>query len=122
TEHHQFMLRLLWKQLAQEEELIAELDARINDQVRPLREQVERLDAVPGVDRRVAVTVLAEVGADMKPFPSDGNLASWAGMCPGNDVSAAPLPAHTAPPLLTASEGATAGKGMDYSERYERYE
>jgi transposase len=88
TEHHQFMLRLLWTQLTQEEDLIAELDARIEKETRHFPAQMERLDAVPGVDRRVAEVVLAEVGADMKPFPSHEHLASWAGMCPGNEESA----------------------------------
>src|SRR5439155_13970486 len=88
TEHHRFMLRLLWKQLAEQEELIAELDARIEAQTRPFADEIERLDAVPGVDRRVAEVVLAEVGADMNPFPSHRHLASWAGMCPGNEESA----------------------------------
>jgi transposase len=47
-----------------------------------------RLDAIPGVDHRVAEVLLAEVGADLKPFPSDEHLSSWAGMCPGNEESA----------------------------------
>jgi len=88
TEHHHFLLQLLWKQLAQQEELLGELDTRIAEQTRPFAEQIERLDAVPGVDRRVAEVWLAEVGADMSPFPTDQNLASWAGMCPGNEESA----------------------------------
>lgn len=88
TEHHRFMLQLLWKQLAQQEELLAELDTRIKERTRPFAEPIERLDAVPGVDRRVAEVWLAEVGADMRPFPTDQNLASWAGMCPGNEDSA----------------------------------
>lgn len=88
TEHHRFMLALLWKQLAQQEELIVELDRRIEEQTRPFAGEIERLDAVPGADRRVAEIVLAEVGADMKPFPSHQHLASWAGMCPGNEESA----------------------------------
>ncbi len=88
TEHHRFMLRLLWKQLAQQEGLIAELDSKIEEQTRPFGDEIERLDAVPGVDRRVAQVVLAEVGAEMKPFPTHQHLASWAGMCPGNEESA----------------------------------
>jgi len=88
TEHHRFMLQLLWKQLAQQEELLAELDTRIREHTRPFAEQIERLDAVPGVDRRVIEVWLAEVGADMRPFATDQNLASWAGMCPGNEDSA----------------------------------
>ena len=88
TEYHRFMLKLLWKQLAQQEELIAELDRKIEEQTRPFEAEIDRLDAVPGVDRRVAEVVLAEVGPDMKAFPTHENLASWAGMCPGNEESA----------------------------------
>jgi transposase len=88
TEHHRFMLQLLWKQLAQQEELIAALDSRIEEQTRPFAAEIERLDGVPGVDRRAAEVVLAEVGVDMKPFASHQHLASWAGMCPGNEESA----------------------------------
>jgi len=88
TEHHRFMLRLLWKQLTQEEDLIAELDSKIEEQTRPFGDEIERLDAVPGVDRRVAQVVLAEVGGNMQPFPTHQHLASWAGMCPGNEESA----------------------------------
>jgi transposase len=46
------------------------------------------MDPVPGIDRRTAEVVLAEVGANVDPFPSDQDLASWAGMCPGNEESA----------------------------------
>jgi len=66
---------------------MAELDAKVEEQTRPFAAEIERLDTVPGVDRRVIEVMLAEVGADMKPVPSDGDLASWAGMCPGNDFS-----------------------------------
>ena len=88
TEHHRFLLRLLWKELAQQEELIAELDRKIEEHTRPFADEIERLDAVPGVDRRVAEVVLAEVGSDVKPFPTHSHVASWAGMCPGNEESA----------------------------------
>jgi transposase len=88
TEHHRFLLRLLWKELAQQEELIAELDTKIEEQTRPFANEIERLDAVPGVDRRVAEVVLAEVGSDVKPFPTHHHVASWAGVCPGNEESA----------------------------------
>jgi len=88
TEHHRFFLKLLWKQLAQQEALLAELNAKIEELTRPFAAEIERLDAVPGTDRRVAEAVLAEVGADLKAFPSPQQLASWAGMCPGNEESA----------------------------------
>src|SRR5262249_9097657 len=46
------------------------------------------LDTIPGVSRRVAEVLLAEVGHDLRRFPSAAHLASWAGMCPGNHESA----------------------------------
>src|SRR5207244_501293 len=74
--------------LAEQEELIAELDARIEERTRPFADEIERLDALPGVDRRVAEVVLAEVGTDMSRFPTHQHVACWAGMCPGNEESA----------------------------------
>src|SRR5215475_9915610 len=88
TDHHRFLLKMLWKELAQQEELLAELDAKIEEHTRPFAAEIVRLDAIPGVDHRVAEVLLAEVGAEMKPFPSDEHLSSWAGMCPGNEESA----------------------------------
>jgi len=88
TDHHRFLLRLLWKQLGEEEELIAKLESRIKEQTVPFAQEIEHLDGVPGVDRRVAEVVLAEVGADVEPFPTDQSLSKWAGMCPGNEQSA----------------------------------
>lgn len=55
---------------------------------RTLEPALERLTTIPGVGRRTAETLLAEVGADMTRFPSAHHLASWAGMCPGNSESA----------------------------------
>ncbi len=46
-----------------------------------------QLDTITGVGERSAQTILAEIGADMSVFPSEGHLASWAGMCPGNNES-----------------------------------
>jgi transposase len=88
TDHHRFLLKLLWKELAQQEEVIAELEAKIEEHTRPFAAEIDCLAAIPGVDRRVAQVLLAEVGADMKSFSNDRHLSSWAGMCPGNEESA----------------------------------
>jgi transposase len=49
---------------------------------------VDRLKTIPGVDQRIAEGLIAEIGPDMGRFPTSGHLASWAGMCPGNNQSA----------------------------------
>jgi Chromosome segregation ATPases len=88
TEHHRWMLRLLMDQLSSNEALLARLDERIAQCTRPLEPVLERLDEIPGIDVRVAQVLLAEIGPEMTPFPSDAHLASWAGICPGNNESA----------------------------------
>ena len=67
---------------------ITDLDARIAELERPFADAVERLDGIPGVGRRVAETVIAEVGGTVDRFPSARHLAAWAGLCPGNHESA----------------------------------
>jgi transposase len=51
-------------------------------------EAVKLLDSIPGVGETVAQVMIAEMGVDMSRFVSDKHLASWAGMCPGNNESA----------------------------------
>jgi transposase len=67
---------------------IERVGAEIAERLRPHDAAIARLDGITGVGRRVAEGLLAEVGADLSRFPSAGHLASWAGMCPGNDESA----------------------------------
>lgn len=63
---------------------IAALEARIAALEHPFVAAVDRLDAIPGVGRRGAETVLAEVGAPGDRLPAAQHLASWAGLCPGH--------------------------------------
>lgn len=87
TEHHRFLLRMHLDHVTHLEELIGRL-ARIEEALAPFAEAQERLQTIPGVSQRVAETVLAEFGPRMEQFPSACHLASWAGMCPGNNESA----------------------------------
>jgi transposase len=88
TDHHRFLLRMHLDQVAHLEELIGRLGARVEEALAPLAAAAERLQTIPGISQRVAETVLAEIGPDMAQFPSAGHLASWAGMCSGNNESA----------------------------------
>jgi transposase len=70
------------------DEAIDELSAAIEQQLGPFAPAVELLCTIPGVGRRAAEVIIAETGGDMTAFPSAKHLASWEGMCPGNDESA----------------------------------
>src|SRR6266508_3637465 len=70
------------------DEAISNLSAEIEEVVAPFTEKVELLRTIPGVYDRTAESLLAEIGTDMSRFPTHRHLASWAGMCPGNDESA----------------------------------
>lgn len=88
TEHHRFMLGTLLEQWEYLESLVKRLDGRIEDVMRPFDESVELLKGIPGVEQRTAENLIAEIGNNMNQFPSAEHLASWAGMCPGNNESA----------------------------------
>jgi transposase len=67
---------------------IEALGVRIDELLDPYEAAVRLLVTIPGVSYRTAQVILAEIGADMSRFPTAGHLASWAGMCPGNNESA----------------------------------
>lgn len=86
--HHRFLLSELLTQIDGLDEAIGRVSAEIEDQMRVVEAEVQRLDTIPGVSRRVAEVILAEVGVDMARFGDAGHLAAWAGVCPGNNESA----------------------------------
>lgn len=86
-EHHRFMWREILYHLDELNERLATLDAQIRQLTAPYESTIERLDAIPGVDRRTAEVILAEIGPDVTPFPTAQHLASWACLCPGNNIS-----------------------------------
>ncbi len=70
------------------DEQIERLSEAIEEQLRPFQPAVELLRSIPGVETRTAQVIIAEIGVDMSVFPSERQLASWAGQCPGNNQSA----------------------------------
>lgn len=95
TAHHRFLLQQLLDQLAFLEQQIAHFDARVDEVTAPFAEAIARLDTMPGVSRRVAENLIAEIGVTMTPFPTAAHLASWAGVCPGQHESAGRAPRGT---------------------------
>lgn len=87
------MLSELLDQYAQVEAAVKRTEQRIDQEVQAsadpfVGEAIKLLDPIIGVNETVARIVVAEIGVDMSQFPTDKQLASWAGMCPGNNESA----------------------------------
>src|SRR5215211_4598634 len=88
SSHHALMVGKILAHIDYLDESIGELSVEIERVIAPFSEEVELLDTIPGVNRRTAETLIAEIGVDMGQFPTHRHLASWAGMCPGNEESA----------------------------------
>jgi len=84
------MIHSSLKHLAFLEQEIFELDEQILHHIEAagMQPALKLLESFPGVQQDSAVSILAEVGPDMSPFPSSEHLSSWAGLCPGNRRSA----------------------------------
>ena len=85
---HRVLVGELLAHLEYLDESIERLSDDITTMIAPFVPAIDLLDTIPGVNRRTAEVLLAEIGPDMSRFPSPGNLASWAGLCPGNNESA----------------------------------
>ena len=91
SEHHRLLIRQAFKHMQFIEEMIEELDKQIQEKLAPYQKQVELACTIPGIGSDAAASILAEIGMDMSdngPFASCHHLASWAGVCPGNNSSA----------------------------------
>ena len=86
--HHRFLIAEHLSQIEYLEQAIQRISAEVAERLHPFEVEVKRLDSIPGISRQIAEVMLAEIGWDMSRFPTDKNLASWAGMCPGNNESA----------------------------------
>lgn len=87
-DHHAFLVGQLLAHLDYLDEAIGILSGQIETVIAPFAEPLTRLDSIPGINRRTAEVIIAEIGVDMTAFPRAGHLASWAALCPGNNESA----------------------------------
>jgi transposase len=87
TGHHALLVGQMLAQIDFLDETIATLSERIEELTRPFSHELELLNTIPGVDKRAAEMLLAEIGPDMSRFPTEHHLASWGGMCPGQRES-----------------------------------
>ena len=87
-EHHRFMLQELLCQVDSLNQRIEALDQRIADLTKPHADLMVRIDAITGVGPRTVEVILAEIGPSVDSWPSSKKLASWACLCPSNNISA----------------------------------
>jgi transposase len=86
--HHAFLVTQLLSHIDYLDELIDTVSAQVDEVIAPFAEEVKRLDTIHGVNKRTAEVIIAEIGVDMRAFPTADHLANWAGLCPGNNESA----------------------------------
>jgi len=127
-EHHRFLLRLQLGRLEAVEKDLAVLEQRIQEKLKPYEAQLTLLDEIPGVDWTLAAGIIAEMGVDMSVFGSVSQLASWAGVCPGNNESAGKRKSSRIPKgnvylktaLVEAANSAAKAKGTYLRDKFYR--
>jgi len=88
-DHHRFMIRASLEHIKHLEKLVEELGREIKEKLgEKYQKEYSLLQTIPGVKEQGAATIIAEIGADMDIFPSEGHLSTWAGMSPGHNESA----------------------------------
>ena len=100
TDHHRFMLRQIKKHIEFLEQEIASIEAQMDEILVEDKKVIELLSTIPGVDKKAATKIVAEIGTDVEAFPSEKHLAKWAGVCPGNNESGGKKKAQE-PPTVT---------------------
>jgi transposase len=88
TDHHAFLLTRMLARIDALAADIAQVEARIEEQIAPFADTVDRLDEITGIGRIAATVIIAEIGLDMTRFPTPNHLASWARYAPGIKESA----------------------------------
>jgi len=86
--HHAFMLTEHLSHLDYLSEAIDRVSGELDRRLTEAEQVIILLDTIPGISRHIAQVILAELGPEVSRFDSPGHLASWAGLCPGNNESA----------------------------------
>src|SRR5947209_12826142 len=87
-DQHALMCTLHLEHIDHLADMIARLDTRLDEASVPFARQIEMLTTIPGIGERAAQVIISEIGVEMVRFPTAAHLASWAGLCPGNNESA----------------------------------
>jgi transposase len=127
-EHHRFLLQLQRRRLEAVDSELTILEQRIRQKLEPYAAQLTLLQEIPGIDRTLAGVIIAELGVDMSVFQSVSQLASWAGVCPGNNESAGKRKSSRIPKgnvylktaLVEAANAAARAKGTYLRDKFYR--
>lgn len=126
--HHRFLLELQLQRLEAADRDLTILEQRIQQNLEPYAAQQALLDQIPGVDCALAAVIIAEMGVDMSVFATVSQLASWAGVCPGNNESAGKRKSGRIPrgnvylkaALVEAANAASRAKGTYLKDKFFR--
>jgi transposase len=90
NDHHKRMINYHLTHMQEIEKQLSKLDHDIEEHIREagLEKAWKLIQSVPGIQAISGATILAEIGDDMRVFPSEKHISSWAGVCPGNNYSA----------------------------------
>lgn len=127
-DHHRFLLLSLMRMIISIESEMALIGERMKSVMAEHKDTVKRLDAVPGINELSAHYVLGELGPTLEEFATVGSLASWAGLCPGNNESAgkrrsgrSPVRKHLFKAIMVEiAWAAVKTKGTYYRDKYYR--
>jgi len=127
-DHHRFQLASLMHILETLEKENEGIDQRMNNLMQKHNELLKRMDEVPGINKLSSQYILSELGPELNTFSNAGALASWAGLCPGNNESAgkrksgrSPVRKHHLKTIMVEiAWAAVKKKGSYYRDKYWR--
>ena len=88
TQEQKERVRIIQGHFADIDKRISQIDEIIGRLTAEYEGTISLLCTIPGIDRRLAITIISEIGTDMSEFGSSRRLCSWAGLVPGNNQSA----------------------------------
>jgi transposase len=128
TDHHRFILKMLLSTIAMLESQIEALDHQLGCAMEGNEPLLERMKKAPGISDVSACDILAEIGPTVDSFPTDSSLASWSGLCPGNNESAGKRKSGRSPVkkhhlktiMIEVAWAAIKKKGSYFKDKYYR--
>lgn len=126
--HQKLIIEIMLERIDSLNAKVKQIDEEVEKRMDPFFEIVDLLDTIPGVGRRTAEQIIAEIGVDMSRFPTASHLCSWAGLAPGNNESAGKRKSGKTrkgnkklrAALVEAARAAARTKDTYFSNKYQR--